>query len=95
MTCLGSSSRARNGSPTAPRTSSAKRSGQIVCWPASQPSRESAAIWAGAALAVPPNAAPMSVSMKPGSTTVTVAPLSRSSSRRSRASIRHAALLAL
>ncbi len=44
MTCLGSSSRARNGSPTVSRTSSAKRSGQTVCWPASQPSRESSAI---------------------------------------------------
>src|SRR5579859_6941001 len=95
MTCLGWSSRARKGSPTVSRTSSAKRSGQIVCWPASQPSRESPAIWAGVALAVLPNAAPMSVSMNPGSTTVTVAPLSRSSSRRSRASIRQAALLAL
>ena len=95
MTALGSSSRARNGSPTVSRTSAAKRSGQTVCWPASQPSRDSAAIWAGVALAMLPNAAPMSVSMNPGSTTVTVAPLSRSSSRRSRASIRHAALLAL
>ena len=95
MTCLGSSSRARNGSPATSRTSSANRSGQIVGCPASQPSSASPATWAGVALAAVSKAAPMSVSMNPGRTTVTVPPASRSSSRRSRASIRQAALLAL
>ena len=78
----------------ASRTSSAKRSGHTVLWPASQPSSDRSAICIGLAFGRS-KLAPIPVSMKLGRTVVTVAPSPRSSSRTASASIRHAALLAL